>query len=83
MQVKVKDLSAEIELKNKGMELEIRDNDGIFLGDLVITRASIIWCEGKTGRDRGIKVSMTKFLDMMRGEAPAKKAVKKAAKKTV
>ena len=78
MSVKIKDLDATIELKNNGMELEIRDSDENFIGDLVITKAAVIWCEGKTGRKNGIRVPMKKFLDLMRGQeepvAPKKRA---------
>jgi hypothetical protein len=32
MKVKVKDLAATIEIKNKGIELSVHDNQGNFLG---------------------------------------------------
>ncbi|MDQ7981941.1 hypothetical protein QYH69_32475 [Paraburkholderia sp. SARCC-3016] len=83
MKVKVKELAAEIELKNTGVELEIRDNDDKFLGDLIITKTSVIWCEGKTKRENGVKKNLKDFIaDMNNGAAvPAKKAAaKKAAK---
>ena len=35
MKVTVKDLAATIELKQNGIELEIRDPKNVFLGDLV------------------------------------------------
>lgn len=80
MSVKVKDLSVEMEVKNKGIELEVRDAQGNFQGDLIVTGSSVIWCEGKTSREKGIKVKMGDFLNVMRNQSPvAKKAAKQAA----
>ncbi|SFF14948.1 hypothetical protein [Paracidovorax wautersii] len=80
MGVKIKDLSATIELKNNGMELEVRTPDGTFKGDLVITKTGLIWCEGKTQRANGTKISWDKFVKLVDGDGAAKKApAKKAA----
>lgn len=66
MKVLVKDLAAEIELKNAGMELEIRSPDGTeHLGDLVLTKSSLIWCEGRQRRENGKKITWAKFIEMM------------------
>lgn len=88
MGVSVKELNAEIELKNKGMELEIRNPKGEFQGDVVITKTGITWCPGKTKPENGIKVSWDKFAEIMNGQAkpaakkaPAKKAAEKKAAK--
>jgi hypothetical protein len=85
MKVTVKELSAEIELKNRGIELEVRDPTGKFVGDLVVTKAGLVWCQGKTSRERGHKMSWKDFIRMAGAKpvAPVKKAVKKAAKKAV
>jgi hypothetical protein len=53
MKVKVKDLAAAIEIKNRGIELGVHDNQDNLLGDLVVTKAHLIWCPGKTSRDNG------------------------------
>lgn len=80
MGVSIKDLSATIDLKNNGMELEVRAPDGTFKGDLVITKSGLIWCEGKTRRENGTKVSWDKFAKLVEGDEAAKKApAKKAA----
>lgn len=65
MQVTVKDLSANMELKNKGMELQIKDNDGNHLGDLVINKAALIWCKGRTRQENGKRIAWKKFIDMV------------------
>jgi hypothetical protein len=82
MQVKIKELAAEIELKNKGIELEIRDPSGNFIGDLVINKSNIIWCEGRTKVENGIKLSIPNFIQKMKDESgKSGTAVKKAARK--
>lgn len=65
MKVKIKSFDVAMELKNNGVELEIRDNSGSFLGDLVITRSKVIWCKGRTSRQNGKSVTMKKFIEMM------------------
>ena len=68
MQVSIKEFDVEMELKNKGIELDVRDNEGNHLGDLVITKAKLIWCRGKTGRRYGIPISWAKFIKLMEDE---------------
>lgn len=65
MKVTIKSFDVAMELKNKGVELEIRDNDGKFLGDLVVTKTRLVWCKGKTSRDKGKKMPIKKFIEMM------------------
>lgn len=80
MTVFVKDLSVTIEIKNKGMELEIRDSKGEFKGDVVVTKTGITWCKGKTKVANGIKVSWDKFAELLEAQEAAKKpAAKKVA----
>ncbi len=62
MKVEVKNLDATIELKTKGMELEIRDPDGTFRGDLIITKTSVIWCRGRTQRENGVKIHLNDLI---------------------
>lgn len=65
MQVKIKKFDVEMELKNNGVELEIRDPSGNFLGDLVVTKKHLIWCKGKKARANGKKLTLDKFIKMM------------------
>jgi len=69
MKVKVKDLAATIEIKNKGIELSVHDNQGNFLGDLVVTRTNLIWCPGKTTRENGEYISWNDFIEYMEGDS--------------
>lgn len=65
MKVRIKEFDVAMELKNKGMELEIRDTSDNFLGDLVVTKTSLIWCKGRTGRNNGKKMKIEKFIELM------------------
>ena len=46
MQVLIKDFDVQMELKNNGIELEIRTPSGDHLGDLVITKTQLDECMG-------------------------------------
>jgi len=60
--VRVKDFAVEMELGTKGIELEVRSpTTGRHVGDLIVTKTQVIWCEGRTGRANGKKVSFEDF----------------------
>ena len=65
MIVHVKDLSVDMEVKNNGIEFEVRDTDETFLGDCFVTRTGLIWCQGKTTKAKGKKVSWNEFIQWM------------------
>lgn len=56
MKVSVKDLSVSMEIKNKGIELDVYDTKGKHKGDLVVTKSGLIWCKGKTTAANGKKL---------------------------
>jgi hypothetical protein len=64
MKVWVKGFDVEMQLKNKGIELHVCDTNGKHIGDLVITKTSLIWCRGKTSRKYGKSASWEKFLEI-------------------
>ena len=65
MQVTIKSLNVDVELKNRGIELEIRNPQGEFLGDLVVTKTQLIWCKGRTKRENGKTISWAAFQTYM------------------
>lgn len=65
--VKIKKFDVEMDVKNNGIEFEVRDTKGTFLGDLVITKTRLIWCEGKTTRANGKTISLEDFRKLMNG----------------
>ena len=68
MNVSIKDLSVFMEIKNRGIELEVRDTHDYHLGDLILNKAGLIWCPGRTTRKNGIKRSWAQFIHWMKGE---------------
>ena len=72
MKVGVKQFNVEMELKTKGMELEVRDNDGNFRGDFVVTKKGVIWCKGKERRASGVNLDWDKFIELMEGQRNGK-----------
>ena len=72
MQVSIKDFTVvELEIKTKGIELEVRDPNGDHRGDLWVTKKKLIWCRGKTSRAKGKSLNWTEFIKMM--EKPRKR----------
>ena len=65
MQVTIKSLNVDVELKNRGIELEIRNPQGEFFGDLVVTKTQLIWCKGRTKRENGKMISWAAFQTYM------------------
>jgi hypothetical protein len=65
MKVTVKDFSISMEVKNKGMELDVYDTKGKHLGDLIVTKSGLTWCKGKTTAANGTKISWKKFIEQM------------------
>ena len=68
MNVTIKNFDVAMEVKNKGIEFEVRSPDGSqHLGDLILTKTQLIWCKGRTRRDAGEKVSWAEFIARMEG----------------
>lgn len=68
MKVSIKNLNVQMDLKTKGMELEIRDPQGNFQGDLVVSKSSLIWCKGKVTPKNGIKKSWEEVIKYFEDE---------------
>ena len=65
MKVSIKDLAVTMEIKNKGIELDVYSNDDKHRGDLVVTKTGLTWCKGKTTAANGKKVSWDDFITYM------------------
>lgn len=64
MKIKIKKFEVDMELKNKGVELEVRNTKDEFLGDIVITKTGIIWCQGKTSIKNGVRKSWEEIIEI-------------------
>lgn len=62
MKVAIKDLSVSMEVKTKGVEFEVYSNDDKFLGDLVVTKAKLVWRPGKTSVKNGHPIKWSDFI---------------------
>lgn len=65
MKVSIKELSVSMEVKNKGIELDVYDNQDNHLGDLIVTKSGLIWCKGRTRKENGAQVSWKDFIEWM------------------
>ena len=72
MAAEIKQFVGRVKLGNKGIEIEARTGDGEHIGDLIVTRAGIIWCEGKTQRKNGQRLSWLPLASLARSKGSKK-----------
>lgn len=65
MKVSIKELSVSMEVKNKGIELDVYDNQDNHLGDLIVTKSGLVWCKGRTRKENGAQVTWKDFITWM------------------
>ena len=63
MKIEIKDFSIDMEIKNKGIELDVTDNEGEHLGDLIIGKAKLTWCKGKKQKKNGIEIEWKDLIE--------------------
>ena len=68
MNVSIKDFQVDMQLKNNGVELEVRSPQNQHLGDLCIGRGTIEWCKGKTNRGNGVQKNWQQLIAFFEGE---------------
>jgi hypothetical protein len=79
MQVKIKKFEVNMEVKSNGIEFEVRDPGGdAQIGDCFVTMSGLVWCKGKTSKQKGIKISWKDFIEIMDSKESKKAAVKAA-----
>ena len=79
MDVRIKNLKVAMQLGNDGVEFEIRDGEGKHIGDLLVGRANVVWCKGKTRKKNGVRVRLIKLVGMIE-ETARKPARRKRAR---
>jgi hypothetical protein len=62
VKVSIKDFDVAMEVKTKGIELDVSDPQGNHMGDLIVTKTKLIWCQGRTTRAHGKEVAWDKFI---------------------
>ncbi|MGF6276072.1 hypothetical protein ABIB38_004479 [Massilia sp. UYP11] len=79
MEVWIKSLEVAMQVKQKGIELEVRSKDGTTqLGDCYATMTGLVWCNGKKKKENGVKVKWEDFIAVCASEEALKAAVKAA-----
>jgi hypothetical protein len=62
MEVWIKSLEVDMQVKQKGIELEVRAADGkTQLGDCYATMTGLVWCKGRVKKENGVKLSGTTY----------------------
>jgi hypothetical protein len=76
MQVSVKEFNVNMEVKSAGIEFEVRTPDGSSqIGDCYLTMTGLVWCEGKTSKAHGTKISWTDFKTILASEKTLNAAI--------
>ena len=79
MQVWIKSLEVDMQVKQKGIELEVRSADGKDqLGDCYATMTGLVWCKGKVQKANGVNVKWDDFVTICASSDTLKAAVKAA-----
>ena len=65
MKVAIKDFDVAMEVKNNGIEFDVADPQGNHIGDLILTKTKLIWCQGQTRRANGKVIEWDKFIEYM------------------
>ena len=65
MRVSIKDFGVNMDVKTRGIEFSVYDNQDTFLGDCYVTKSGLIWCQGRTKKANGVKVSWEDFINWM------------------
>ena len=65
MNVSIKSFDVKMDVKTKGVEFEVYDTQGKFLGDCIVTKTGLTWCKGRTTRAKGKRVGWDKLIDWM------------------
>ena len=82
MKVWVKSFDVDMQIKQKGIELEVRNTDGgTQLGDCYATMTGLIWCKGKIKKGNGVKVKWDDLALLCSSDDILKVAIKAAKEK--
>jgi len=79
MEVWIKSFDVDMQVKQKGIELEVRNANGTDqLGDCYATMTGIIWCKGKIKKENGVKVKWADLALLCSSDDVLKAAIKAA-----
>lgn len=79
MDIRIKKFDVRMNVKSKGIEFEVRSPDGEqHVGDCYLTMTGVIWCQGKTTKENGVKISWKDLTTILATEETKRAAVKAA-----
>lgn len=79
MKVWIKSFDVEMQVKQSGIELEVRSNDGANqLGDCYATMTGLVWCKGRTTKKHGVKLKWGDLALLCASDDTLKAAIKAA-----
>jgi hypothetical protein len=79
MQVNIKSFDVNMQVKSNGIEFEVRTPDGATqLGDCYLTMTGLVWCDGRTNKANGVKISWNDLMTIASSDTSVKAAVKAA-----
>jgi hypothetical protein len=79
MEVWIKSFEVEMQVKQKGIELEVRTADGKEqLGDCYATMTGLTWCKGKVKKENGVKLKWDDLALLCNSPEVLKAAIKAA-----
>jgi hypothetical protein len=80
MEVHIKKLVIGMQVKQSGIEFEVRTKDGKSqIGDCYLTMTGLVWCKGRTTKRNGVKISWDEFAALL-SSTESKSAALKAAR---
>jgi hypothetical protein len=83
MKVNIKSFNVNMDVKNKGIEFEVRSPDGNdHRGDCYLTRTGLTWCLRRKAKENGINLTWDDFMDIMSSKDTLKRALKAARQPT-
>ncbi len=68
MKVTIKDFGVGMSVKSKGIEFEIRETNGDFLGDMIISNTKLIWCLGKVKKENGKQKTLKEVIAFLESD---------------
>ncbi len=79
MKVAIKSFDVAMEIKQNGVELEIKSPDGsTHHGDCYVTMTGLIWCKGRKSKASGVKINWNKLIELCETKDKFKAALKAA-----
>lgn len=79
MNVNIKSFNVNMDVKNKGIEFEVRSPNGDdHRGDCYLTKAGLTWCLRKKAKKNGITLKWDDFMVLLSSKDALKRALKAA-----